>query len=174
MIIVLRGLTMALALVAGLASAASGQETAAPSREDGTPRRPAERRFGEGVARVVQKRLQLTDAQLRRLGESNQQFARQRQGLVRRERQIRLGIRRELAAGDSAAQGRVATLLDEIIAVQRERLDLVAAEQRELAQFLTPVQRARYLELQEQVRRRVERAAHERRGRGSGTRGGRP
>jgi len=129
----------------------------------------AERRFEAGMARVVQRRLQLSAGQMRQLRESNRQFARQRQELFQRERTVRRALRRELAAGDGAAQARVATLLDQLIDVQRQRLALVAAEQRDLAGFMTPVQRAKYLELQEQLRRRVEGAVQ-----GGGREGRRP
>ena len=61
-----------------------------------------------------------------------------------------------IAAGDRAVQDSVARMIDRAIALQRQRLDLVAQEQRELSSFLTPVQRARYLDLQERLRRRVE------------------
>jgi hypothetical protein len=53
--------------------------------------------------------------------------------------------------------------------VQRRRLDLAAEEQRELATIMTPVQRARYLALQETVRRRTDEM---RRRRGGGARRG--
>jgi hypothetical protein len=39
---------------------------------------------------------------------------------------------------------------------ERERIDLTEAEQRDLAKFLTPVQRARYLGVQEQMRRQMD------------------
>jgi hypothetical protein len=55
--------------------------------------------------------------------------------------------------------------------VQRRRLELATEEQRELAAIMTPVQRARYLALQETVRRRADEM---RRRRGGGAqRGGR-
>jgi len=47
-------------------------------------------------------------------------------------------------------------LLRDMARIQRDRLDLLDNEQADLAKFLTPVQRAQYLGLQEQVRRRVE------------------
>ena len=65
-------------------------------------------------------------------------------------------MREELAVADSANQERVATLLDQMLRIQRDRLALVEDEQRELATFLSPVQRARYLGIQEQLRRRME------------------
>ena len=131
----------------------------------GRPRREAaERRFERRIARLVQDRLRLNDDQMRRLTEVNRRRASQRQELFARERNARVAMRREIMRGDSADQGRVGALIDELFGVQRARLELLQTEQRELAGFLSPVQRARYLELQEQVHRRVERAAAQRHG----------
>jgi len=161
----IRGVYLVVLLLVSSAPSAAAQ---APARgaEGRQPGVRAERRFEAGMARLVQRRLQLTDGQIRQLAESNRRFARQRQELFQQERTVRRALRRELAAGDGAAQARVATLLDRLIDVQRERLELVAAEQRDLAGFMTSVQRAKYLELQEQLRRRVDGAV-----RGGGRRG---
>jgi hypothetical protein len=43
-----------------------------------------------------------------------------------------------------------------LLQLQRERVELQAAEQQELATYLTPIQRAKFAALQEQVRRRAE------------------
>jgi Spy/CpxP family protein refolding chaperone len=144
----------ALAAPAGRLGAQEG-EGAPPER--GERRVEAERRFRERLATVVQQRLGLTDPQMQKLAESNQRFMQQRQSLFKRERDLRMSIRREVTA-DVADSARLSGLIDQIIAVQRERLDLLAAEQHDLSRFLTPVQRAKYLEMQEQLRRRVERA----------------
>jgi Spy/CpxP family protein refolding chaperone len=53
-------------------------------------------------------------------------------------------------------QGKITEYLDQLVQLQRQRVELFAQEQRDLAQFMTPLQRARYTALQEQVRRRVE------------------
>jgi hypothetical protein len=162
-----RGATT-LALVLGLTLAASpaqlggqGRGDSVPVREGAPRRAEAERRFREGVARVVKERLELTDEQMRLLSESNGRFGTRRQALFQKERQLRVAIRREVREGKGADEGTVSSLIDQIIGVQRERLDLLAAEQRDLARFLSPVQRAKYLELQDQVRRRVDRAVGE-------------
>jgi hypothetical protein len=43
-----------------------------------------------------------------------------------------------------------------VLQIQRERIDLQIEEQRQLATFMSPLQRARYAALQEQIRRRLE------------------
>jgi Spy/CpxP family protein refolding chaperone len=159
---------LALGAPAGGLVAQGGQGT-----PRGEHRTEVERRFRERLADAVKRRLDLTDLQMKQLAESNQRFVQQRQGLFQRERELRRSIRRELTA-DAADSSRLSGLIDQLIGVQRERLDLLAAEQRDLARFLTPVQRAKYLDLQEQLRRRVERAGERRRGERAGPSGGPP
>jgi hypothetical protein len=80
----------------------------------------------------------------------------QRRLLNEQERDVRVGLRAEVMRGDSANQERVARQVDQLIDVQRKRIDLLAREQRALAAFMTPTQRAQYLAIQDQVRRRME------------------
>jgi Spy/CpxP family protein refolding chaperone len=76
--------------------------------------------------------------------------------LFSEERQARQALRAELVAGDAANQQKVAGLLDQLMRLQRRRLDLVENEQREIGKFLSPVQRAKYLGLQNEIRKRME------------------
>jgi protein CpxP len=93
---------------------------------------------------------------MRQLSDVNQRFDGQRRELMRREMQTRRGVRDEVVKGDSANAGRIEQLLADQFRIERERIDLTEAEQRELGKFLTPVQRARYLGVQEQVRRQMD------------------
>ncbi len=68
----------------------------------------------------------------------------------------RRSLRDEVMRQDSADAGRIEQLLTEQFKIERERIDLTEAEQRELGKFLTPVQRAKYLGVQEQVRRQMD------------------
>lgn len=140
---------LVVALFAGFASPAPAQP------------RPAERgvleqRIQERVARVVQERLGLNADQMRALQATNRKFEALRRPLMLRERAGRSALREQIVAGERADQGRVSALLDTLLRVQRQRLDLLEQEQRELAVFLTPVQRAQYLVLQDQMRRRID------------------
>jgi hypothetical protein len=58
-----------------------------------------------------------------------------------------------------------------MLRLQAVRLQLVTREQRELATFLTPVQRARFIALQEQMQRAVQQA-RQRRAAAAGAAGG--
>ena len=127
----------------------------------GTPPNNARRdsleaRVRARMATVMRNQVGLNDEQIRRLQQTNRRFEGQRLALFEQERRVREDLRAALAAGDSASDARVAPLLDRTIQLQRERLDLQEAEQRELATFLTPTQRARLYGLEEQMRRRMQ------------------
>jgi hypothetical protein len=117
---------------------------------------PLARQFQLRLAEVVRRRLNLNDAQMQQLGQVNGKYERQRMQLLRRERQARQEMRRQMAFPDSADQRRVSDLINETLRIQRERLDLTEREQQELSQFMTPMQRAMYFGIQDEVRRRME------------------
>jgi Spy/CpxP family protein refolding chaperone len=108
-----------------------------------------------GFARAVRERVGLSDEQMRRLAALTQKHEQQRRRIQQSERAARTALQRELRSGtpDTVA---VARWLDSLLVVPRRRADMIEAEHRDLATVMTPVQRARYLALQEQVRRRVE------------------
>lgn len=146
---------------------------AAAQRIDRLPARPGaqaqggrdvlERQFRERLADVVRRRLNLNESQMRQLGQVNMRYERDRMMLLREERQMRQALRAEVLAGDSANQPRVAELLDRALRIQRQRLDITEREQRELAAFMTPVQRAKYVTIQDDLRRRMEEIRQQRR-----------
>ena len=138
---------------AGSASAQDPQKQPAPVN----PRRQMlEERLRERTGEIVRRRLELTDDQMKKLQAANGQFEKQRGDLMMRERELRRELRQEIVAGDKANQNRVAQLLDQTMVLERQRLDLVQNEQRELAKFLTPVQRAKLFGLQNELRRRTQ------------------
>jgi hypothetical protein len=142
-----------LAIVAIMALApmeARGQDTKqAPQRTrlEGEIRRT--------FARAVRERVGLSEDQMRRLAPLTEKHERNRRALQQEERGARVALQTQLRAEapDTAA---VTRLLDTLLDVQRRRFQMIEAEHRELATVMTPVQRARYLGLQEQVRRRLE------------------
>jgi hypothetical protein len=142
-----------------------------PAREgQAAPQRGGlERQFRERLAEVVRRRLNLNDVQMRQLGQVNDRYERERMFLLRDERQVRQALRGEVLSGDSANQGKVANLLDQALKIQRQRLDLTEREQRDLATFMTPVQRAMYFGIQDDLRRRMEDIRQQRQQRRAGT-----
>jgi hypothetical protein len=140
-------------LIAGLLVplAASGQGAAPqPSPQD---RAALEQRVRERMAAMIKNRLGLTDDQMKKLGETNTRYEERRRLLREQERDIRMGMRDELLLGDKANQTRVGEMLDRLLRVQRQRLDIVEQEQKELSGYLTPVQRVRFHALQDQMKK---------------------
>ncbi|HSA56029.1 MAG TPA: hypothetical protein VLE53_10010 [Gemmatimonadaceae bacterium] len=150
--------TFAALALAGLAGLWS-REASAQDRGRGRPpgeRAQLEQQLRQRLATVVRERLGLDDEQMRRLSEVNQRYDAQRRDLIRREFELRRSLRQQLMQASPASDDSVAKLLNEQLRIQRARVDLLEAEQTDLARFLTPVQRARYLGIQEQMRRQVE------------------
>ena len=147
-------------------SAAAGQQQTAPKPAD---RVALERQVRERAAKFLQERLGLSNTQMVQLERSNQKYAPQHAQVVAQERDTRRQLRTEMQAA-APNQQRVSNLLDTSLRLQRQRLAIVEAEQKELATFMTPVQRARYLAFQVQLRRRAEELS----GRNGARRGGNP
>ena len=126
------------------------------SAKRGENRARIEADLRRGFSRAVREQLGLDDEEMRRLAVVTQRYAQERRTLHREEEGARDALRRLTrdSAPDSAA---VSAALRRWLDVQRKRVALLEGEQRELAVFLTPIQRAKFMALQEQVRRRVER-----------------
>jgi Spy/CpxP family protein refolding chaperone len=136
--------------------------------------REIEAQLQRRIMTIMKERLELSDAQVTQLGEVTRRFERERMEQRGAEYRLRISLRRELTKGDTASQDRVAELLERFPDVERRRIDLMEREQRELAQFLSPVQRARYLALQDEIRRNMEQIRQRRDSQNAGTRDGRP
>ena len=106
--------------------------------------------------RVTTQRIGFSDEQMLRLERTSQRFDQQRRGLAVEEKAQRVAMRFEILADSGANQANIATALERLHAVQQRRLDLQAEEQREFATFMTPLQRGKFMALQEQVRRRLQ------------------
>jgi len=173
----LRLLTLALAVGAPASSVLHAQGTAPNAPPNAPPLDPQrdslESRVRVRMMQMLKTQLNLTDDQVRRLGATNRRFEGQRRQMFEQERRVRFDLRQALSDGGDTTQ--VASLLDRMLTLQRERGEMMEAEQRELATFLTPVQRARLVGLEEQIRRRMtemreQRGAEERAAAERGTR----
>jgi|SRR5690242_8114218 hypothetical protein len=164
---IMRALASIAVAAAVLSSPATAQQRIdrVPGRaaQPGQDRAGLEQRLRERLAEVVRRRLNLNDAQMRQLGQVNDRYERERMMLLRQERQMRQQLRAEVLAGDSADQTKVSELLDRALRIQRQRLDITEREQRDLSAFMTPVQRAMYVGIQDDLRRRVEEMRQNRR-----------
>jgi hypothetical protein len=119
-------------------------------------RRRVEGALREALALAVRQRLNLNDQQAARLMDVNRKFGEDRLRLARDEIRIRRELRQSIDGRDSARSPGTARLLDELLDAQRQRLDLQQKEQSALSEFLTPEQRARYIGMMEQLRRRIQ------------------
>jgi hypothetical protein len=155
----------ALAL-AGTPASAEAQR-AAP---DNPRRAELEQQIRQRMARMLKERVGLSDPQFEQAVQVNRRFDERRRALVEQERDVRIGLRQEVLLEDQANQERVARLVEQAIQVQRMRLQLLEDEQRALAEFMTPVQRAKYMAVQEQIHRAVEEMRRPGAGRAPGAR----
>lgn len=151
---------MAIGLLATLALPAESQRPGGPP-----PRGELEAELRRGFARAVRQRVGLTEDQMRKLAPITQKYANERARIQLDERQARMElgrILRDSVAGDSAkVEGLMARMLD----AQKRQVQLLEEEQKELATIMSPLQRARFFGLREQMRRQLE---ERRRGRGEG------
>lgn len=117
-------------------------------------REQLERRLQQRLEAVVQQRLGLTDEQRTQLREVVRRIEPSRRVLRQDEFRDRSALRAELMSAQPN-EGRVAQLLDGMPTFERRRAELLEQEQRDLSRFLSPVQRARYFALQDEMRRGV-------------------
>lgn len=124
----------------------------------GAPGRPAMDR----LAAVVQRRLRLSNEQATRLQGVTRRFASEREQLMGQEREARRALRAQVAGGEYADQQAVGRQLDELLRLQQRRTQILVDEQRELATFLTPLQRAEFLGMQERAFRAAQQIRQQR------------
>jgi protein CpxP len=158
--VVLRLLTTALMLAAGLPADVHAQGTPprasmrqGSSRMSDQQREELEKRFTKRIDELVTQRLRLSEEQQVKLRDVASRTERERRVLRREEFALRTSLRDEMQAGDKASEAKVSDLLEQIPRLERRKLDLLEAEQRDLAKFLSPTQRARYFGLQDELRR---------------------
>lgn len=111
-----------------------------------------EQRFGQRV----QMELGLTDQQMDRLRASQRNSRDRHQALQDREQDLRRAVGEQLKPGVAANADSLSRLLDAIAQNHVSRAQEEQQELRELAQFLTPVQRARLLIMRQALMQRVE------------------
>lgn len=126
--------------------------------QDSTPQRQTlVKQLRQRWQQIVHDRLGLNDVQMRQLQETTRHFNAQRQTINQQERAIRKAMRDEVTGATPTDDKHLAAMIDTILDLQRQRIELTRNEQRELSLFLTPLQRVKYLALQEQLRQQVER-----------------
>jgi periplasmic protein CpxP/Spy len=158
---------LSLALVlAPLHSAAAQRADSAGARADSL-RQHIEERF----ASRVQQQLGLTNDQTAKLRVTSQRFGTRRRDLYTRYRQLREALGVQLRPGVAANQDSVGKLTDAMIELRVASAQATRDEMREVAKYLTPVQRARFFAMRERLHHHMK-EAREHRGMGD-DRGGR-
>jgi hypothetical protein len=128
----------------------------ARATEDSASRARLEGEIRRNFARVVRNRVELTDAQMAKLGPISKRYEQQRRQLQIEERDTRMSLRQTLRDESTADTAQVSKMLRTLVELQQRRSHVLAAEQIELATIMSPIQRAKYMAMQEQIRRRLE------------------
>jgi len=144
-------LALAVALI-GLAVPARAQQA--------TPERPGmeemRRRIRERVAERIQQELNLTPDQMQRLRATVGTYANRRRELQARQRTLREALGGQLRPGIAAMPDSVARLTDELADIRVHYAESFRAEQREMAKYLDPVQRATIMLLRDRLANRAQ------------------
>lgn len=122
-----------------------------------------EQRFAERV----KADLGLTDDQAGKLRATQERFGQRRRALMRQQFERRRALQGQMQPGVAANADSVRKLMDGMQAGRAELLRIEQDEDREMAGYLTPVQRARYQMMRQRF---VERVNEMREGRGGGRR----
>src|SRR2546421_1690841 len=129
--------------------------------------------------RRVQQDLNLSQDQAAKLRASQERFGSRRRDVMQEQLQRRRALENQMQPGIAANSDSVRKLMDGIQTGRAEMLKIEQDQDREMAGYLTPVQRARYQQMRERFMQRVGELRMERRegrgmGRGQGMGPGRP
>ena len=118
------------------------------------------RQLLEGRARValrnaVQRQLGLDEPKMQKLQQTDAKFEPERRNLTRDEREARQALKAAMEDSTSPDQSKIDASMKRVLAIQHRRVELLEAEQNDLATFLTPKQRAQYFAIRERVMRRM-------------------
>ena len=138
------------------------------SQRTGRLRQQVEGRFAERV----RDQLQLSDDQMDRLRGTARTYGARRRELAGREREIRAALAEQLRPGVAADQDSVSRLTDDLVAIRAAQASTLRDENREMAEYLTPVQRSQLFVMRERLIRRAREIREERGEGGDGRRVG--
>jgi len=149
------------AVIAPLSALVAQDPRPRDTSEAGRLRGQIEERFRQRV----QEQLQLTPDQATKLQASQERFGTRRRELMRQQMERRRALEGQMQPGVAANADSVRKLMDAIHGGRAEMLKIDQDEDRELAGYLTPVQRARLVLMRERLHRRVNEMREQRRGR---------
>ena len=126
-----------------------------PKGDQAPARAVAENRVRQALAAAVRKNLALNDEQMRQLQLTDRKLEAERRSLTFEERVVRQTLRQAIEDSTATDQSKIEASMSRLIQIQRRRIDLLETEQKDLAAFMTPKQRAQYFALRERVMRRM-------------------
>lgn len=144
----------ALAFLMLASAAAIAQEPGRGGRDRRDPANMAAAR--QAIEKLIRERVRPTDDQMAKLRQIDQQYVPRRIQLDREEQQVRRDLRQAMLDTANIDQGKIGQLLDRMVAYPGRKAALMEEEQKSLAQVLSPLQRAKFNAIQEQLRRRIE------------------
>jgi Spy/CpxP family protein refolding chaperone len=155
-----------LVVTLALASTLSAQEPVTPARPDTAEAERLRAQIEERFSQRVQEELRLTPDQAAKLRASQEKFGGQRRTLMRQQIERRRALDDQMQPGVAANADSVKRLMEANQNGRAQMLKLEQDEDREMATYLTPVQRARYQQMREGLMRRVMEMRAQRRGGG--------
>ena len=128
------------------------------------PRRPVVEKLEARVDDLLRVRLQLNDDQFARMRAMNGRLEEERRAQRQEEGSVRRALRAELVPGVTPNEPKVAELQDKLLLLEHKRIALQEKEQKELAGFMQPSQRARFFALHDELRRSLQELQRQRAG----------
>jgi len=143
-------LVLLLGAVVGREARAQDDSVASPQAEQ--MRRMIEYRFGL----QVQQALGLTDQQAVQLKATFQAYSQQRRAMERTERALKQALQGQLRPGIAAMSDSVARVTDQLLALKVTYAQTFVDENREMAKYLSAVQRAQFQVMRERLLARIQ------------------
>lgn len=140
----------------------AGQQDSTPP-PDSAERERLQQQIEDRFAQVVQQQLQLNNDQVTKLRGTEERFRTRRREITRRQLTLRFALSGQMCPGCAANPDSVRRLMDGIDANRGELFRMQQEQDREMASYLTPVQRAQYQMLRERLVRRLGEVRRERR-----------
>ena len=110
---------------------------------DSVARALRQQEMRQAMAQGLKERFGLNDLQVAKLEAVHKKYGEKHQLLAEQARDIRMSLRDELLRPDSARTAQLTTLLDRQAQLGRQRFETQEAQRKELASFLTPLQRVK-------------------------------
>ena len=117
------------------------------------PSRAKLEEFHKFYERMLRERVAFTDEQIVKWRAWNTRFDMERRSTWAEERELRNTLRQQLARGVTPDEAKVVDAMDRWVKLDRKRLDQKERENKALATFLSPVQRARFFAIQDETQR---------------------